>query len=351
MSLSCQKTREALSLYIDDMLSETEAETVCSHLQTCDACREEYKMLLGMKKALSAMPQLAVSERFHAELHQKLAAEAERKARPTAVRRPLWHKLSGAAAAVAVLAVSVIALYQVPKQTELTPATMTSEPTQHATTDATDTQEQATVNTPATESIDNTTKNADTQSVAASHPPKATRQDDKTKKSAAQPTAEATQATAAAPQAETQNEAVVPQAEPTAQAVAADVAAVSETEGVALQNDGDQTTDTTGGISMYTTEPTTGRAGGGSSSSSGAARTAKVARRVWHYTFTTEGIEAAREILQTYGQENNAYLVPQSAAEDVLQALTENSGYSRRSCDASTAEDADDYVRIILSAE
>ncbi len=138
MSLSCQKAREAVSLYIDDMLSESDAAAFRSHLKECEACRQEYEMLLNIQKTLTELPQLEVSDRFRAELHEKLVVEAKRTSALPTVKRPLWRIASGAATAAAVIAVSVIALNSVPKQADLTPKTMTPEPTQQVTTETTE---------------------------------------------------------------------------------------------------------------------------------------------------------------------------------------------------------------------
>ena len=72
------------------MLSETEKETVQSHLAECEACREDYEMLLAVKQSMADMPQFEVSDRFRTGLHEKLVAEAAKKTSSAPARRPLW---------------------------------------------------------------------------------------------------------------------------------------------------------------------------------------------------------------------------------------------------------------------
>lgn len=121
MSKLCDVVREDLSAYIDGMLSEDEAKKVEQHLEACSECREEHRFLFGILKSASAMPTIPVSEHFHEELHNKLVAEMNKPKAIKIRKRPLWQLASGFAAAVAVIAFSIVSFSNLPKQSELTP--------------------------------------------------------------------------------------------------------------------------------------------------------------------------------------------------------------------------------------
>ncbi|MBQ9915434.1 MAG: zf-HC2 domain-containing protein, partial [Clostridia bacterium] len=54
----CEKVKENLSAYIDEMLDETEKEQILLHLQSCTSCAEEYEFLKAISETAKGMPEL-----------------------------------------------------------------------------------------------------------------------------------------------------------------------------------------------------------------------------------------------------------------------------------------------------
>ena len=356
MSRHCEQTREMLSLYIDDMLSETEKNEVKHHLDACAACRADYEMLLGIRQSMADMPQLEVSDRFRARLHEKLVAEAEAKAKAKAAPagRPLWYRLSGTAAAVAVIAVSVIALHNMPKQADLTPKTMTPEATQQATaapnslpngnenstlTDVIQDAQNLPETAQAEQKTATQTKEHIGQSAKAESPVPIGGQAENTEHVGAADETDAAAAEVHRIVAETATQAPQAADQPSASAAAALSADVSNAAD-SREDVGEATTDmqtfaaaASGASSQSDSDTGQGfRSGGGSgggSSAPVAGAASKAAATVQHrlrFVFTVQGCRQAREILQTYAQDGDVYLVPENEAAQITQKLEKLSG-------------------------
>lgn len=355
MSRLCEQTSEMLSLYIDDMLSETEKETVQSHLAECEACREDYAMLLAVKQSMADMPQLEVSDRFRTGLHEKLVAEAAKKMSSAPARRPLWYRLSGAAAAVAVIAVSVIALNNMPKQADLTPKTMTPEPTQQAA--ATPGSTPAAENGTETDAAPDGTK----APKAVQTNQNASKQDTEPQKQTQQPTpadkkADETSHAAADTvgstddtSAEKKQESTAPQPE---QAAAASAYAPDAANNRADAADNGLDTQTFAAAASDVKEDANTdampiqRSGGGSSAGSASKASAAMQHKL-RFTLTEQGCRQAHEVLQGYTKNGDAYLVPENKAAQIAQKLKQIGGY--QSCDEEGTAISGGYVWIELT--
>ena len=359
MSRLCEQTREMLSLYIDDMLSETEKETVQSHLAECEACREDYEMLLAVKQSMADMPQLEVSDRFRTGLHEKLVAEAAKKTSSAPARRPLWYRLSGAAAAVAVIAVSVIALNNVPKQADLTPKTMTPEPTQQAaatpgSTPAaengteTDAAPDGTKAPKAVQTNQNASKQDTEPQKQTQQPTPADKKADETSYAAAD-TAGSTDDTSA----EKKQESTAPQPE---QAAVASAYAPDAANNRADAADNGLDTQTFAAAASDVKEDANtdampiqrgGDSGGGGSSAGSASKASAAMQHKLRFTLTEQGCRQAHEVLQGYTKNGDAYLVPENKAAQIAQKLKQIGGY--QSCDEEGTAISGGYVWIELT--
>jgi predicted anti-sigma-YlaC factor YlaD len=67
--MSCQEIENALSLYLDGEMSSGEKALLEKHLQACPGCARLLSYLQDTKEALSAMPELEVSERLMEKLY------------------------------------------------------------------------------------------------------------------------------------------------------------------------------------------------------------------------------------------------------------------------------------------
>ena len=115
----CDEVLLLLPLYIDNMLSQEEMTKVREHLAACSSCESEYLFLKGIMKTAKELPELEVTEDFQARLHDKLmAAQKDSVVFKTGNRRPVWFKnwkvYGTAAASVAIIAISVISLSNLP---------------------------------------------------------------------------------------------------------------------------------------------------------------------------------------------------------------------------------------------
>ena len=71
----CERIREQLSAYLDDELTEPEAEAVRAHLESCADCRAEYAAYLALSEALEPDE---LPEGLHASVMTKLAPELQK---------------------------------------------------------------------------------------------------------------------------------------------------------------------------------------------------------------------------------------------------------------------------------
>lgn len=115
----CKNIQELIPLYLDNMLSDEENDTVRTHIETCDVCKAEYELMASIMQTAASLPEIDVPEGFHEKLMEKVKAEAEAKKERKAFALP-WKKVSGFAAAAAVIAVSVVSFMQLDRENNQT---------------------------------------------------------------------------------------------------------------------------------------------------------------------------------------------------------------------------------------
>lgn len=102
--MKCEECREKLSAYLDGAAED--AAGIKEHLAGCAACQGEKEMLEEMMAVLKSLPNEELPEGYHAELMQKLQAEAAPNVVPFPKKKPRWRQMSMiAAAALIVVAV------------------------------------------------------------------------------------------------------------------------------------------------------------------------------------------------------------------------------------------------------
>ncbi len=105
--MNCETVKEMLWAYLEKETTAEEAVKIEEHLKNCESCREELKLQKEMMEALSGLPEEELPEGYHAELMQKLRAEAAPNVVPFPVKKkkkqPVWRQLSMVAAAAFVL--------------------------------------------------------------------------------------------------------------------------------------------------------------------------------------------------------------------------------------------------------
>ncbi len=120
----CEKIRNLLPLYIDNMLSDKESDEVITHLDKCPDCKNEYKYLKAIIGTAKEIPERELSSDFHKNLMEKVKSEAQKKKK----RYITLRHISAGVAAAAVIAISFVALGEInePKEMELTDQFITS---------------------------------------------------------------------------------------------------------------------------------------------------------------------------------------------------------------------------------
>lgn len=103
----CTNIANLIPLYIDKMLSDKENDIVRKHIAGCKSCSCEYEFLKSVMEKTRCIPEIEVSKDFHEKLMTKI--KKERKPGLGGKYRILSRRsLVGAAAAAAVIAVSVV---------------------------------------------------------------------------------------------------------------------------------------------------------------------------------------------------------------------------------------------------
>ena len=115
----CKNIQNLIPLYLDNMLSDEENDMVRNHIASCDACKAEYELMASIMQTAASLPELNVPEGFHEKLMEKVKAEAESKQERRIYARS-WRKVSGFAAAAAVIAVSVVSFMQLDRENNQT---------------------------------------------------------------------------------------------------------------------------------------------------------------------------------------------------------------------------------------
>lgn len=103
--MECFEIKENLSLYIDQMLDDTQMKEISEHLSCCEACRQDYEILLTNINLLKSIPEIALPSDFDLELRSALN---NAKTLPI-YKRFNWKAYSLAAAVFLLMIVSVSA--------------------------------------------------------------------------------------------------------------------------------------------------------------------------------------------------------------------------------------------------
>ena len=104
--MNCEAVREMLWAYLEKELTAEEAVKIEEHLKNCADCREELKFQQEMMETLSGLPDEELPDGYHAELMQKLQAEAAPNVVPFPVKKkkqPMYKQWGMIAAAVMVV--------------------------------------------------------------------------------------------------------------------------------------------------------------------------------------------------------------------------------------------------------
>lgn len=119
--MRCENCRDKLSLYIDNELDKDLAKEVKSHIDECDECKKEYEDIMTIKNMMNDLPQLELPKNFKDDLHKKLIETdieddmevislKNKKDKKKNKRRVNWKALSGIAAVLLIMVVSLSAL-------------------------------------------------------------------------------------------------------------------------------------------------------------------------------------------------------------------------------------------------
>ncbi|MGI5920740.1 MAG: zf-HC2 domain-containing protein [Syntrophomonadaceae bacterium] len=73
--MNCDKVKELLSPYIDEMTNEKETNQIRAHLKTCSHCRNELEQMNLVCKMVRELPALTVPDKFTQDLANRLASE------------------------------------------------------------------------------------------------------------------------------------------------------------------------------------------------------------------------------------------------------------------------------------
>ena len=108
--MNCETVREMLWAYLEKETTADEAVKIEDHLKTCADCRKELEPQKEMMETLAGLPDVELPEGYHAELMQKLQAEAApnvvpfpQKAAQKKKKQPMWKQWGMIAAAVLVV--------------------------------------------------------------------------------------------------------------------------------------------------------------------------------------------------------------------------------------------------------
>ncbi|MDR1134836.1 MAG: zf-HC2 domain-containing protein [Clostridiales Family XIII bacterium] len=104
--MSCDKTRELLSLYIDGMLDKEQSDGIKRHIDVCGECRDEYVKLKEMIELIRSIPEEPVPQGFDA----RLRAALDRAAKPEAKKRNMYMRLRKLSVVAAVFAIGLLSI-------------------------------------------------------------------------------------------------------------------------------------------------------------------------------------------------------------------------------------------------
>lgn len=108
--MECNEIRELLSLYIDQMLDDTQMNEVEQHLAICAACKKEYDELLEITELLNGTEMIPVPDSFEFRLKQALKEEKQNiissASKDKASKKGRWRMITSIAAVFAVGVIS-----------------------------------------------------------------------------------------------------------------------------------------------------------------------------------------------------------------------------------------------------
>ena len=99
--MNCERVKELLFEYIEKELDERDAKMVSEHLMSCEECRKEYEMMLGMSEAIKESRYEAPDE-LHSRVMTAVRSDKTRKKREKIIRRLGYVAASAAAFVIAV---------------------------------------------------------------------------------------------------------------------------------------------------------------------------------------------------------------------------------------------------------
>lgn len=102
---NCSEILNLIPSYIDDLLDIKEKECVAEHIDSCDKCRTELALMTSVREKTKELPDVKISNDFHARLIEKAK---EQKAKKHARRIVLLRRSGAGVAAAAVVALSVV---------------------------------------------------------------------------------------------------------------------------------------------------------------------------------------------------------------------------------------------------
>ncbi len=102
-SSDCKNILDLIPLYIDNMLSEEETDTVCKHLAHCESCKNDFEFMKSLMNSTKNLPEIDVP----ADFHKKLISRVRTKNKKSYLK---LKRIGAFAAAAAVIALSLVTL-------------------------------------------------------------------------------------------------------------------------------------------------------------------------------------------------------------------------------------------------
>lgn len=74
--MECKKAKKLISLYLDGEIEGPQQDILLGHLDSCQECKQEMKVLSTLMEKVSATPDIEPSPYFFVKIKQKIKAEA-----------------------------------------------------------------------------------------------------------------------------------------------------------------------------------------------------------------------------------------------------------------------------------
>ncbi len=100
--LKCEETRELMSLFIDNELTDAELAKFNEHIDTCKQCQQELKLLKDIVTEFNTIEEVELPNDFKQKLHQKLVETKKSMQRTNPPWYRNWRTYSGIAACILV---------------------------------------------------------------------------------------------------------------------------------------------------------------------------------------------------------------------------------------------------------